>query len=208
MSNLNSVVNVSIQLQTGAALGESFDYICLVGPLPATWSAWAASTGYTVGQMVYNGTHVYRCKVAGTSAASGGPTATSGDIIDGITDVEQSLTPVTWNYVQEIPPEVGVYTSLVSVGDAGWSTTGANADPIGMAAAVAFSQNPKPDKIYIAYQKWTGEQLEDVDGIGSQVTLDPGFRGDDGGVFPKLFGQDGLNFLKHIHTIDALSSRA
>ena len=163
MSNLNSVVNVSIQLQTGAALGESFDYICLVGPLPATWSAWAASTGYTVGQMVYNGTHVYRCKVAGTSAASGGPTATSGDIIDGITDVEQSLTPVTWNYVQEIPPEVGVYTSLVSVGDAGWSTTGANADPIGMAAAVAFSQNPKPDKIYIAYQKWTGEQLEDVD---------------------------------------------
>ena len=157
MSNLNSVVNVSIQLQTGAALGESFDYICIVGPLPAAWSAWAASTGYTVGQVVYNGTHVYKCKTAGTSAESGGPTATDGDIVDGITDVEHELTPVVWNYVQEVPPEVGVYTSLVAVSDAGWVTVGEGADPVGLAAAVAFSQNPKPDKIYIDYQRWNGE---------------------------------------------------
>ena len=147
MSNLNSVVNVSIQLQTGAALGESFDYICLFGPLPAAWSAWEASTAYTVGAMVYNGTHVYRCKTAGTSGDTGGPTATSGDISDG-TD-----TPVIWNYVQEIPADVGIYTSLTEVQDAGWVTTGVSADPIGAAANVAFAQNPRPDKIYIAYQK-------------------------------------------------------
>lgn len=162
MSNLNSVVNVSIQLQTGAALGESFDYICLVGPLPASYQAWGPSTGYSVGDMCYNGTHVYICKVAGTSAASGGPTGTDGDIIDGIVQEDPPLTPVTWNYVRELPPEVGVYTALTDVSDAGWTTVGVTADPIGLAAAVAFSQNPKPDKIYIAYQKWVEGGLENI----------------------------------------------
>lgn len=162
MSNLNSVVNVSIQLQTGAALGESFDYICLVGPLPAEYEAWGPSTGYSVGDKCYNGTHVYVCKEAGTSAESGGPTGTDGDIIDGITQEDPPLNPVTWNYVRELPPEVGIYTALTDVSDAGWTTVGVTADPIGLAAAVAFSQNPKPDKIYIAYQKWTGSGLEDI----------------------------------------------
>lgn len=226
MSNLNSVVNVSIQLQTGAALGESFDYVCLIGPLPAAWSPWSPSAGYTVGQMAYNGTHVYRCKTAGTSAASGGPTATDGDIIDGIdltpviwdwkesidptdipagyvqwepstsyevgdicyngenaydcvtagtsasvggpvgtdTGIVDGITssPVVWNYVQELPPEVGIYNALTDVSDAGWVTVGATADPVGLAAAVAFSQNPKPDKLYIAYQQWNGEEIESV----------------------------------------------
>lgn len=157
MSNLNSVVNVSIQLQTGAALGESFDYICLVGPLPAAYSQWEGSTAYSVGNVVYNGTHVYKCKTAGTSAESGGPTATSGDISDGTSE-----NPVIWNYVQELPPDVGIYSSLTAVADAGWVTVGENADPIGLAAAVAFSQSPKPDKVYIAYQKAGDNGIENI----------------------------------------------
>lgn len=162
MSNLNSVVNVSIQLQTGAALGASFDYVCLIGPLPAAYSPWAPSTAYAVGDVAYNGSHVYRCKTAGTSAATGGPTATSGDISDGVTDPEHELTPVIWNYVQELPPDVGIYSSLSEVADAGWETVGVNADPVGAAAAVAFAQNPKPDKIYIAYQKVVSSAVESI----------------------------------------------
>ena len=44
---------------------------------------WTASTAYTAGQLRSNGGNVYRCYTAGTSAASGGPTATSGTINDG-----------------------------------------------------------------------------------------------------------------------------
>lgn len=60
---------------------------------------WAASTAYTVGDYVLNGTgefsttqRVYRCTVAGTSAGSGGPTTTAASITDNT---------VTWTYVGE-----------------------------------------------------------------------------------------------------------
>jgi hypothetical protein len=46
---------------------------CQIGLQPAT--AWAASTVYSIiGQLVSNGASLYRLAVAGTSAASGGPT--------------------------------------------------------------------------------------------------------------------------------------
>lgn len=48
------------------------------------------------------------------------------------------------------PALVGVYTSIDAVVDAGWSITGNDADPVGLAAQVAFSQSPTPAKIYIA----------------------------------------------------------
>lgn len=48
------------------------------------------------------------------------------------------------------PALVGVYTSLDAVTEAGWSITGNDADPVGLAAQVAFSQSPAPAKIYIA----------------------------------------------------------
>lgn len=46
--------------------------------------AWAASTAYVVGDVVYNGTpqKVYECITAGTSAGSGGPTTEADDITD------------------------------------------------------------------------------------------------------------------------------
>jgi hypothetical protein len=52
---------------------------------PAT--AWTASHGYvaTAGQrsVVRNGGRCYICLASGTSAASGGPTGTGADIVDG-----------------------------------------------------------------------------------------------------------------------------
>lgn len=56
------------------------------------------------------------------------------------------------------PPEyapypVGSYTDLAGVEDAGWKTTGEDADPVGIAARIAFSQNPQPAKIFIAVQQ-------------------------------------------------------
>lgn len=51
------------------------------------------------------------------------------------------------------PYPVGTYSDLEGVTDAGWATTGDNADPVGVAARIAFSQSPQPSKIYIAVQK-------------------------------------------------------
>lgn len=54
-------------------------------------AAWAATTAYAIEDHVTNDSgKVYRCTVAGTSAASGGPTGTGSAIVDGT---------VTWTYV-------------------------------------------------------------------------------------------------------------
>ena len=45
--------------------------------------SWLGSTAYVVGDRVVNGSNQYRCTVAGTSAASGGPTGTGASITDG-----------------------------------------------------------------------------------------------------------------------------
>lgn len=52
-------------------------------------SAWIASNVTAVGQYCTNGGNTYKCTVAGTTAASGGPTGTGGTITDGT---------VTWAY--------------------------------------------------------------------------------------------------------------
>lgn len=46
-----------------------------------------------------------------------------------------------------------VYTSLEGVAEAGAITTGDDASEIGKAARIAFSQNPAPSKLYVAFQK-------------------------------------------------------
>lgn len=51
------------------------------------------------------------------------------------------------------PSETGIYSSLAEVNEAGWISVGQNADPVGVAAMVAFSQSPQPSKVYIAVQK-------------------------------------------------------
>jgi hypothetical protein len=51
---------------------------------------WVANTAYVPGQLCNAAGYVYLCTIGGTSAASGGPTSTSGSIVDGT---------VTWKYV-------------------------------------------------------------------------------------------------------------
>ncbi len=63
---------------------------------------WIASTAYSVGQKVGNGTKVYVCTVAGTSASSGGPTGTGTGISDG---------GVTWNFDSGRRPDTTATTA-------------------------------------------------------------------------------------------------
>jgi hypothetical protein len=58
--------------RTAADPASTADNPVLGGPLPA----WQAGYAYAVGNAVVNGANVYVCTVAGTSAASGGPTGT------------------------------------------------------------------------------------------------------------------------------------
>lgn len=51
---------------------------------------------------------------------------------------------------EKTPPQIGAYSSLDEVLDAGWAADGESADPVGVAAQVAFSQSPTPNMIYIA----------------------------------------------------------
>lgn len=97
MSNLDKIVNVTIDLQKVVSSGASFDNILIIGPGPKV----EASTG--------------------------------------------------------APADVGVYASLSEVNDAGWVSEGNAADPVGVAARIAFSQTTKPSQIYIAVQKETGD---------------------------------------------------
>ena len=48
---------------------------------------------------------------------------------------------------------VGIYTNLDEVTDVGWVAVGEDAEPIGRAARIAFSQSPKPNQIYIAVRQ-------------------------------------------------------
>jgi hypothetical protein len=61
------------------------------------------------------------------------------------------------------PPMVGSYSDLEGVTEAGWATVGANADPVGVAARIAFSQNPQPAKIFIAVQQIVEGVLEPIE---------------------------------------------
>lgn len=50
-------------------------------------------------------------------------------------------------------PKVGVYGGLEELEELGFITSGANADPVGVAARVAFSQTPAPTEVYVAIQQ-------------------------------------------------------
>lgn len=59
------------------------------------------------------------------------------------------------------PAPYAEYNSIEDVEKCGWVTSGTGAEEVGQAARIAFTQNPKPDKIYIAvFQE--GEELEDA----------------------------------------------
>ncbi len=60
-------------------------------------------------------------------------------------------------------PVVGVYSDLAEVTAAGYTAVGDNADPVGIAARIAFSQSPKPTHLYIAAIQETPPSIKDFD---------------------------------------------
>jgi hypothetical protein len=60
------------------------------------------------------------------------------------------------------PPAVGAYRSLKEVTDAGWTAVGPDADPVGVAARIAFAQSPQPSNIYIAARQYLKPLVSDV----------------------------------------------
>ena len=69
-------------------------------------------------------------------------------------------------------PDVGAYSSLTEVEDAGFISTGDGADPVGVAARVAFAQSPPPSVIYIAVQQLTEGAVgaaETIESVNSAI---------------------------------------
>lgn len=67
----------------------------------AVGAIWVALTAYTLGQYRVNGSNMYKCSQAGTSAASGGPTGTGTNITDGTAKWDYYVaasTPMAANY--------------------------------------------------------------------------------------------------------------
>lgn len=155
MSGINSIVNVEISIASPAIDSTSFDYLLLVGPKPK--SATTTIPAYY--------------EVVGTGTLGALEVVADGALADATTEIElgavMAVSPtlavtvgefVLFHAAQAIPspiqPEpIAVYSDLTEVADMGWVTTGNDADPIGVAARIAFSQSPKPKNIYIAVQQ-------------------------------------------------------
>lgn len=63
--------------------------------------------------------------------------------------------------LKEDAPAVGVYNSLEELTELGVLATGNDADPVGVAARVAFSQSPRPKEVYVAF---VGEIVDEESG--------------------------------------------
>lgn len=69
-------------------------------------------------------------------------------------------------------PDVGAYSSIEEVMDAGFVVSGDDADPVGEAALVAFAQSPTPNTVYIAIQKLSASAVaakENIDEINATI---------------------------------------
>jgi hypothetical protein len=60
------------------------------------------------------------------------------------------LGPAPMNGTDKDIPVIGVYNSLAEITELGFVAIGDGADPIGVAARVAFSQTPRPKQVYVA----------------------------------------------------------
>lgn len=63
--------------------GHYSDVGYIIGNEGDNYDIWQASTAYLLRRYVRNGANLYECITAGTSAASGGPTGTGAEIVDG-----------------------------------------------------------------------------------------------------------------------------
>lgn len=90
--------------------------------------------------------------------------------------------PVNRKEVVEIPA-VGVYNSLSEVTELGYVSTGESTDPVGVAARVAFSQTPRPERVYIAVQqlsenaKAAGKVISDTNNLISYIGTKDDLKG-------------------------------
>ena len=75
---------------TGAPAGTLGSLGISFGNDPAAIPTWAGGTAYAVGDLIRNGTNLYRVTTAGTSATTGGPTGNGTSIVDNA---------VTWTFV-------------------------------------------------------------------------------------------------------------
>ncbi len=67
-------------------------------------------------------------------------------------------------------PILGIYNSLEDLTELGFVATGKDADPVGVAASVAFSQMPRPTEIYVAV---VGDAVDAETGdVGPQSVVD------------------------------------
>lgn len=73
------------------------------------------------------------------------------------------------------PAKCGVYTSIDEVTDAGWAITGNDADPVGVAARIAFAQSPAPSEIYIAPLQKASDSVEYAVAAVQRATATPGW---------------------------------
>jgi len=60
-------------------------------------------------------------------------------------------------------PPVAIYSGLPEVTEAGYTVIGEAADPVGIAARIAFSQIPRPSQIYVAAMQAAPPSIKDVD---------------------------------------------
>jgi hypothetical protein len=96
---VESVQNGDIFRKRTPAVGDSpAEYRCTTNGAACT-TAWTISTAYSLNNWVFNGSNVYVCVTAGTSAGSGGPTGTGTGIIDNT---------VTWDFVDTLAILKGV----------------------------------------------------------------------------------------------------
>lgn len=63
--------------------GQGSNNDIVYGNTAANFGAWMPNTDYALRQSVVNNANLFECTQAGTSAASGGPTGQSDEIIDG-----------------------------------------------------------------------------------------------------------------------------
>lgn len=72
--------------------------------------------------------------------------------------------------------EIAIYSSLAEAEDAGYVVTGDDADPVGMALTVAFSQSPRPTAVYVATQQVDEDgNTEDVSDTISRACASTGW---------------------------------
>ena len=113
--------------------------------------AWLASTAYVLGQVVTNGGNLYRCRTAGTSAGSGGPTGAIADITDG---------SAHWRYLQvgsafkggALVRNISTSASPLFVGDANLTANNGHEIPAGQAEV---DQSPDLAAVFVVVASGT-----------------------------------------------------